>query len=173
MQNTTKYTSAYELLHEQCSRHRMRQIYLGIVLLLLGLLGGMASHLWLSDHKAEPAKIAFGIVGAVGLYAIIYAYRSINPNRLSILRMLKEQPNDIVWSHQYILQNMPFGVEVFKVCDIYLYTRHRDKDCIRIKMEKLEEIQQALERDLPHATFGYSVEKEQLYRANPNMLYKD
>ena len=123
--------------------------------------------------KAEPVKLACGLVGIIGLYACIYAFRSLKPSKLLILHTLQEKPKDIVWSHQYILQNMPFGVEVFKVCDIYLYTRHGQKDCIRVKLEKLDEIQQALERDLPHATFGYTVQREQLYRANPDMLYKD
>ena len=173
MPNTTENISAYLLLCQQCNKHRNRQLRLGIVLLLVGILCGIAADTWLSDEKATAAKVACGAVAAVGLYAFIYAYRSLNPAKLLILRTLQNKPKDIVWSHQYILQNMPFGIEVFKVCDVYLYTRHGHRDCIRVKMEQLKEIQEALEKDLPHATFGYSVEREQLFRANPDMLYRD
>lgn len=118
-------------------------------------------------------QVAHIILGSIGLYAMIYAMRSMRPQKIAVLRTLHERPRDIVWSHQYIVQNMPFGVEVFKTCDLYLYTRHGHKDCIRVSSKELAHIQEALERDLPHATFGYTVQREQLYRVNPDMLYKD
>ncbi len=68
---------------------------------------------------------------------------------------------------------MPFGVHMFKLVTIWVHYRDGSQQHIRIEHKYLDECMKCLKEKLPHTTFGYSVQNEQLYRANPELLERE
>lgn len=108
-----------------------------------------------------------------GLYLLVLAATLLHPTKHPIIKHLRHDKYQIVWVYSFININMPFGVEMFRLVTIWLHYRDGSQQYLRIAYAHLPECMAHLETKLPHATFGYSVEKEQLYRANPELLERE
>lgn len=88
----------------------------------------------------------------------------------SVADQLLEDPDAVVWVYHYIVQTMPFGVEVSKMTTVYFYLVDGNFHTLRVKLSRIDELFDQLKHRLPHATFGYSEEKDFLYKTDPRLL---
>lgn len=90
-----------------------------------------------------------------------------------LLQTLREHPERIVWVYSVVTQRMPFGFEFSN--DGILFFKLMDGNTITIDLpaRELKQISESLNRLLPHATFGFTKDREQWYMASPELLRRD
>lgn len=122
-------------------------------------------------YRTTMVLAAFLIISS--LYLLILAATISHPQKHPVIRHLREEKHQIVWVYSFVSINMPFGVHLFKLVTIWLHYRDGSQQIVRIGHKHLKQCMKCLENELPHATFGYSVKNEQLYRANPELLERE
>jgi hypothetical protein len=149
-------------------------VWVGIIW-LTSLIGLIFTWHWL----ALPQNVFIGAIALLsflfiaGFYLLLLAGTILHPTKHPIIRHLQHEKHQIVWVYSFISINMPFGVQLFRLVTIWLHYRDGSQQYLRIEYKYLKECMQCLQNELPHATFGYSVKNEQLYRANPVLLERE
>lgn len=164
---------SYQIIQNITHRNRRTQLGWGILVFLFGSLLAILLPTDIAETRRIPLQLLAFAAIIIGLYAIIHAIRIQNPDKNRILHSLKERPQNIVWIYSYITVNMPFGIQLFRTCTMYVNFVDGKQSDLKVDPNRYDEINQLLQDDLPHATFGYTVQREQLYRADPKLLYKD
>lgn len=114
-----------------------------------------------------------GILFLLACVFLMEAYKKRVPEKQIVLRYLEFDPKQIVWVYSYVIETMPFGIRFMRMSTIYFYFKNGKYTTIRVKDAACDRLMKELEDKLPHASFGFTNEKEQLYKANPEMLYRD
>ncbi|MBK7871726.1 MAG: hypothetical protein IPJ74_14140 [Saprospiraceae bacterium] len=112
--------------------------------------------------------LTFTILSITALYHI---YLHWNDDRL--MRLLEYQPKQIVWIYTVVVQRMPFGVHLFQSGTLFFKLIDGDEISIVLSEKKLKLACHTLSRLLPHATIGYSKEREVQYHQNPKLLIRN
>jgi hypothetical protein len=105
-----------------------------------------------------------GIISAIGAY-YLYFHLS-RPRALdSLLEILYETPQEVVWIYSIVNDHHPFqrGILYFKLIN-------GDEISANLPPRKLKLISKILSRALPDTVFGYSNERARRYSQNPTSL---
>lgn len=94
-------------------------------------------------------------------------------DELPLANLLEKEPRRIVWVYSMITQRMPFGFQINQSGTMYFKLIDGDELSVSLPAKDLKIISEALNTYLPHATFGYTKEREQWFLAHPAMLLKD
>lgn len=164
---------SYSKLYQIASSNRRKQLIVGWGAIAVGAVSFFIFDERLYKSHGVIIQMAASACLIFGLYAVVHAWRMQKLEKNPILQSLKNSPNSIVWIYSYVTINMPFGIRLFKTCNIYVNFRNGSQHYISIDANRYSEITNSLQNDLPHATFGYTVQREQLFRVNPTMLYRD
>lgn len=152
---------------------RRMQFIGGFLVFAFGVLGfGWANRYYQHDLSGFVQGIAM-LVGLLGLYAMVHAWRMLHIKRHGLMQMLHHRPSDVVWVYSYVSVNMPYGVKLFRLSTIYVCDKFGEKESMMVRSSRLSGINKSLSSVFTWASHGYSVQKEQLYRANPEMLYQE
>ena len=87
--------------------------------------------------------------------------------------LVEFESENIVWVYAQVIQRMPYGIETARTCTIYFKLIDAREWSIRMPEAEWKIVGPWLQQQLPHATFGFNIEKEQWYAADPAMLYRD
>ncbi|MEM8526756.1 MAG: hypothetical protein AAGG68_19100 [Bacteroidota bacterium] len=120
------------------------------------------------------------LLAVVGLIALLFAiqfayqyFKYLEVQQMPLFLLLKRKPQDIVWVYSIVTERMPFGFKINHNALMYFKLIDKDDICLTVPAERAELISSGLNHLLPHATFGYSEDKEQLYMASPEMLLRE
>ena len=117
------------------------------------------------------------ILTTLGLATLIFGLRfffktakqtSIKSNRLILL--LNKNPQKIVWVYALNTQLNPFGLAFMNSGVLYFKLSDGDEISVGLPTKKLKLVSKFLNRILTETTFGYSKERAEQYRMNPNLL---
>lgn len=149
------------------------QVLAGIVIIAFAL--GML--FFLTEGLPKETTILFQIFGGLfacfGLYVFLSGIRNFNSSKHRVIHCLEKDPRKIVWFYSYVVINMPYGVRLFRMASIFIFFVNGDQTLLRVKEKDLDRSMQILRKLLPHATVGHNIEREQLFKANPALLYQD
>jgi len=84
--------------------------------------------------------------------------------------LLHERPEEVVWVYSLVTQRMPFGLELFSAGVLYFHSIDGSHESVALSAKKLKLVSKFLNRLLPHATFGFSEDRQQQYSIDPFML---
>lgn len=160
-----------KLIELALSRNRNLKITIGVALALLGLTALVSVP---NDHREGIGPLTW-VASAAIIFGTGFAGLSILRHDVSkheIAHTIRRNPERVVWVYYYRLESMPYGIRVARMCTLYLQLQNGRKLGLQASEHRITAIMDALRDRLPHATFGYSKEKEQLYRANPDLLRK-
>ncbi|NNC94614.1 MAG: hypothetical protein HKN92_03560 [Chitinophagales bacterium] len=89
------------------------------------------------------------------------------------VQIVKEKSNDVVWVYWHRTENMPFGVKVFTFNRIFICLN--DSSCYHISVQanEVDLITEYCKQVFSRAVFGYSEERDQLFKINPELISKD
>ena len=144
----------------------------------MALLGLGIGTMFIGTQNIESnLKIMLSIVGLTMLVLGIMLLRDtlltwgIQQNK--IMRLLSHHREEIVWVYFVVTQVSPFGLLVKQRGFVAVCTS--EGECLQLtgSLSELRAICQGLAILLPHATHGYTQEREQWFRANPYLLYAD
>lgn len=114
------------------------------------------------------AGILFTILGGAALYHI---YRHWDDDHL--IRILRYQPRQVVWVYTVSMQIAPFGIHLFRRGTVFIKLSSGEEISVSVPARKTRLISRTLCRLLPHATFGYTREREEQFRKSPLSLLRD
>lgn len=145
---------------------------------------------WLLQMIAKLVLFVFGlIVFTIGLSAyptllIIGAGASVfsglvllrhfrQKGPLEILQdRLYDNPDTVVWIYTVVHEHHPFGLQLSERGLIYFKFNDGDEVCAFLPPQKLRLTTKILSRALPHTVFGYTKERAEQYKENPQMVSK-
>ncbi|MDX1665751.1 MAG: hypothetical protein R3350_00895 [Saprospiraceae bacterium] len=115
-----------------------------------------------------------GLVGTVvGLRLLVKMARSWRSGHSRLLFLILHRPREIVWIYSVATQRMPFGLEFYRSGTMYFKLADGDEITVSLPAEKLKLVSRTLNRLLPHASFGYTRDREQWFMADPRMLLQE
>jgi len=161
-------TIAINLLQQAAKREQAVKLFSAIALLILAVV--------LITLFFEKNTL-FSIIGLLALLLAVqfgyqyFLYRKVN--QMPLFLLLERKPQDIVWVYALVTERMPFGFKINHNALMYFKLIDRDSICLSVPAKRVEVISKGLNHLLPHATFGFSEDKEQLYIAAPEMLLRD
>ena len=116
----------------------------------------------------------------VGLTSIVTSIRLLTNvfkhwkvNKIPLMFLLNNEPTTIVWVYSIVTVSLPFGVQYARKGTMYFKLENGDDITIRLLENDIPSISKYLNKCLPHATFGYTNERQQWYMANPLLLIRD
>lgn len=122
-------------------------------------------------------SILLTIIGLAGtVLGIRYLFSFLAHRRADdsqLMHLLRHQPGQIVWVYSVVTQRLPFGLQVGSSCTLYFKLINGDEITVGLPPKRLKVVARLLNRLLPHASFGYSKDKEQWYLASPEILLRD
>lgn len=149
-------------------RRELRLKLLCAIALLLA--GGLLSYFFFSEN------VVVAVIGLVGVVlGIRYTYKYIHlwhEDDAPLMRLLQLEADKIVWVYSVVTHRLPFGLAINQSGTLYFKLIDGDEQSVSLPIKDLKPISEMLNRLLPHATFGYSPDKEQLYMAAPEMLLR-
>lgn len=160
---------ALAMILQVLRRNRNRNI-LGALLLAavagvwLGWHLGLTESLWTGGNLLL-AGITIAAVGYAGMERLRH-----DTNRDDFCQMLEKSPGSLVWVYYLRIDIQPFGVHVRQTTTLFFWTNEHSHLALRATEKESIAIMNALRACAPHASFGYSLQKEQLYRADPALL---
>lgn len=148
-----------------------RELRIQIVLAWLLFFSGMA--LVYFGLKGSVALVILGlvlVVLAVRMVLLLIKYWEVE--RHPILQTICHRPKDIVWVYALVTERMPFGIQFIKNGVLYFKLKNGEDLSVSLSAKKLKLVSKTLNRLLPHASFGYSVEREQTFITDPEQLLR-
>lgn len=148
-------------------RERRQKLLASAVLLLVGLLLG-----YFFFGRSIILSMA-GLAGTVlGLQFMIRFAGRRRTEDLRLVRLLRHHPRRIVWVYAMVTERLPFGFQFSKSGILYFKLVDGDDISVSLPAQDCRLVSRFLNRLLPHATFGYSRDREQWYLADPRMLLR-
>ena len=88
-------------------------------------------------------------------------------------QVLHRAPRQIVWVFTQEEQLMPLGLHLMDRGTLFVMLLDGSEITLALPTQKLKLASHYLHRLLPHAAFGFTVERRQQFEANPGLLIKD
>ena len=139
-------------------RTRRQQQGTALVLMVFGL---VVVAYGIVDKQIWP-PLAGGVIASAALF---WFYRVLTVQPLARWRrQLRDDPASIVWVYGMVTERMPFGFRLSSMATLHLVDREGDMHCFGLKPEELKLVTKTLNRVCPSAEFGYTKERELMYR---------
>jgi hypothetical protein len=133
--------------------------------------GGLMTYFF---FQVNTILSVFGLGALVG--GLYFSYQVLKIRRVEdtpFWRLLHNNPKMIVWVYSVVTQRMPFGLQFFQNGILYLKLRNGDEVSLSLPAHTLKDVSSFLNEQLPHATFGYTEDRAQWFRAAPELLLRE
>lgn len=158
---------AMRLLYRAVQRERNTKLAFSLVL--------MTAATVMPYFNKSRNKFIFGICLVAFLVGLQLLYKIIRKSRSEdekLLHLLKNNPRQIVWVFSIATQAMPFGFHLWDTGVMYFKLLDGDEISVNLPSKKLKMVSKFLNRLLPHASFGYSDERQAQFDQDPKLLIK-
>ena len=154
---------------QRAVRREMRLQF--VVSIVLFLLGGYVAY---ASYKSTLVLMLIGMsISAVALRLMQYTIVNLRIDNNRLLRVLRLQPSQVVWVYSVIVERMPFGFFLGRSGTLYFKLLDGTELSVSIPAHKLRTVYRFVNRLLPHATFGYSADRDYAFRVSPESLRRD
>lgn len=166
--------SSYFYLEKLLHREYKQKVQLMIGLILFCIL--LLSINFIYVPQIEIIRLS-EIVVLFTCICIIFLGREVfnnrNMQRHAIYKTLMRNPKDIVWIYTINYEMNSFGIYLYTRSTLVFNTLDRKQFILYGPAEDVKLAKRALANLLPHATFGFSKDLEQLYKASPLLLWNE
>ena len=152
------------------SAERRENLLILLASLMLSLIGAMLIWHFLQEN-IFLVIIGFSIT-ILGMFFLIKRFNILANDEYPITTMLLKEPRKVVWVYSIVTQRMPFGFVINHSGTMYFKLIDGSEMTLSLPAEELKSTSEMLNYHLPHATFGYTKEREQWFLAHPEMLVK-
>lgn len=154
-----------------------RERHLKLLATMLILLGGIAFIVLIFLANTinlslicALAAMSLIVLGFKFLYETLIVWQT---EKHPLWQQVTQQPKDIVWVYAKVVETSPYGLQVSGHAVMYFKLINGDEWSISVSRRQVSALSKSLNSVLPHATFGYSVERAQWYVADPYLLIRD
>ncbi len=143
---------------------------------LLASAGLLIAGVWLCYYFFK-SSIVLTIVGLLcvifGIKWVTYSARRLRPGNSRLIVLLRYHPRQIVWVYSVVTERAPFGFRFSRTGTMYFKLIDGDELTVSLPARHLKLVSKLLNRLLPHASFGYSRDREAKFQESPKMLLRD
>lgn len=119
-------------------------------------------------------NVPLALIGLIAsVYGVKLVYKTAYKQDIEqhpLMRTIYYHPREIVWVYSLLTERMPFGFQFSKSGTLYIKLIDGSEYSVSLRARKLRLVSKTLSRLLPHATFGYSVRKQQWFLESPEKL---
>ncbi len=157
-----------EIIRKALKREIFLQYLASAALLVFGML------LTLFTFQVNAVFVLIGIVLMVlGIKLANDAIQNRDVDNSRLMQLLLKSPRQIVWVYSVVTLRMPYGLVFSRNATIHFKLVDGNELKLSMPQQDSKEVLKMLNFYLPHATFGYSADREQWFIANPELLYKE
>jgi hypothetical protein len=167
MEQIDKQIEAMVLLRKAMRQESRWQMITAILLLLFGV---VLSYFFFNQNTLLSILGLVAVLIGARLTHLFFHHLNVDKNKL--MRLLHEQPEKIVWVYSVVTARTPFGFQLFKHGLLYFMLLDGDNISVSLPSVQLKIVSEGLNGMLPHATFGYTKEREASYQKAPERLLK-
>ena len=157
-----------QLLRRAIRREWRLKLVASLLLLALGL--AFAYFYFGLNIIVTLFGLTCSVLGIRFVFSLVRENRAGSPR---LLYLLERRPGHIVWVYAVVTKRLPFGLQFGSSCTMYFKLMDGDEVSVSLSAKSQREVSKTLNRLLPHATFGYTRDREQWYMADPAMLLRD
>ncbi len=161
------------ILKKALYKERLQKIILFLLLIFFAVSMATLAVTKQNQSIIQLTAVSSLITFLISLLFIRDILRQWDINKSEILQLIHFAPQNIVWVYDVKVNLVPFGIVVKSYNTLFFRLLNGDFRQIRVSEKYIKKIYNSLDIQLPHASFGYSQEKEQWYMANPALLYRD
>jgi hypothetical protein len=149
----------------------MKEVRIKATLAILGMSAGIIILFFAFEKHIiwRVFALMFWVLGLALAQNIPYLWKF---DQTPLWSTMKYTPQRIVWVYTVVTQRMPFGFEIVQSGLIYFKLENGEDYSVSVAAKDLKLISRTLNRLLPHATFGYSQEKANIYDIDPKQLIR-
>ena len=153
-------------------KDRNQKIMIGIVLLFFSGTITFQSSLLL-PFKTLLLIILFCMVLAfTGFYFLLHGILRYDTQRNYLLKLLLEEPDKAVWVYYSKIELMPFGIKFIEYARLHIHLLNRECILLPLSEKEIRSLMPFLRQQFKRATFGHSIQNQQLYDIAPDLLQK-
>jgi hypothetical protein len=156
------------IIETALSKEQRQKWFASIVLFVVGVL--MSYYFFNQNAILTAMGLIFSVLGIRYIY-LFFPLRAGRDFRL--IYTLENQPQQIVWVYAIVTERLPFGLQFTSNATLYFRLLNGGEYSVVLPEKIVADISQALNLVLPHASFGYSKDREQLYIADPALLLQE
>lgn len=156
------------LLQQAIRREMHLQFAASLALFLLGLYLAYSTF-----HSNLPLMITGLAISLIAAKLLHYTISNLRQGSNRLLDVIHGQPAHIVWIYAVRVEHKPFGILLFRSGTMYFRMADGMELSVHLPQRHLRTVSHFLHRLLPHATFGYSDDREYSFRLSPENLRKD
>jgi hypothetical protein len=155
------------LLRRAIQQERQSKLVLAVFLFLGGGLFGFVFFL------KKNILATLGLLALmIGLKLLWEVLRQPKVEGERLWQLLNTQRREIVWVYCTNTQLMPFGLYLWERGTMFFMLQDGDEISVGLPARKLKMVSRFLNKLLPHASFGYTAERQQQFEADPKLLLK-
>lgn len=154
-------------IREAIQRDLWLKLAVGLILLLAGL--AMATYFY---HKYNLLAVLGLGIALPGVWCLREYMRRPKVEDDMLWQTLHRRPTKIVWVFTQEEELVPFGLMLTKRCTLYVMLLDGTELTLAFPTQKLHLASHFLQRLLPHAAFGFSQERQQLFERDPSLMGK-
>lgn len=161
------------LLLQTAMRHqRNRYTILAILMMLVGITCCFLVNIL--NPALTILLICIGLTLVLLGFKVLYdQLKTWDLYKHELMRTIQQHPKDIVWIYSIITKLSPFGINLYSSGTLFFKLANGEEITLDASAKSLKLISSSLNNVLPHATFGYTQEREQWYMASPLLLLKN
>ena len=156
-----------QLLRRAIRREWRLKLVASLLLLALGL--AFAYFYFGLNIIVTLFGLTCSVLGIRFVFSLLQENRAGGPR---LMYLLERRPGYIVWVYAVVTERLPFGLQFGSSCTLYFKLMDGDEVSVNLSAKSQREVSKTLNRLLPHATFGYTRDREQWYMADPAMLLR-
>lgn len=169
LRNTYHHHPAMHLIRTSIRRELILKLTLSILLFAAGIVVGYVY------FKKRNVLATFGLVAVLaGLKLLRDTLRRSKVEDDPLWQLLQKDSGrqQIVWVYCVTTQVMPFGFHLWQRGAMFFKLMDGEEITVSLPAGKQKMVSRFLNRLLPHASFGYSEEKQRLFESDPSMLLR-
>lgn len=156
---------AIPILKKTIKREWTQKMIICIIMLLVGIF------LLFSGFSSISLLTIPGLfISGISIRLLLTIWPDRNPDKHILLTLLRSTPSRIVWVYSIKTQRMPFGLKTGESGLMYFKLTNKNEIVLPVSVHHLKAVAVHLNQLLPHASFGYTPERDQWYTVDPHLL---
>jgi hypothetical protein len=102
-----------------------------------------------------------------------YSAKNLRKGSNRLLTTLQKHPLQVVWVYSVVVERVPFGIYFFRTATLFFKMEDGSELSVHLPHRHLRTVSHFLNRLLPHATFGYTSDRDYDYRVSPGRLRRE
>lgn len=166
----TLHDADLQLLKLALVRDRNLKVCIGLLLVLVSIGCIILLARQFTPKTVYSLSFLLVFVGFAGVYFLIQGLLRYDTQSNFLLQLINYNPQLVVWVYYRKIESAPFGIRMMQFTTLFIFLSNREFIALPMPEREILTLLPKLKKRAPHAVFGYSKQREQLYNVSPDLL---